>query len=164
IGGSRPNIACLPSKNIVQSAKVASYFWRSEEFGIGKENCTIQMIAVRERKRRMVRELIEVHQANYKSSGAELIMGTGRVTCPKTIEVSLSEGGKRLLYRDKVIISTGSRAKIDSIPGLQEANPLTHVQALELDRVPAHLLILGGGYVGLEFAQAMRRFGSKVTI
>ena len=164
VGGSCPNIACLPTKNVIQCAKVASYFFRSEEFGISKENCQINMAAVRERKRRMVAGLVDMHLANFKASGAELIFGTGRFTGPKTIEVALSEGGTRVLSGQKIMISTGSRATIVSIPGLAEANPLTHIEALELDYLPSHLIILGGGYIGLEMAQAMRRFGARVTI
>src|SRR6266550_4566440 len=88
VGGSCPNIACLPSKNIIHSAKVASYFQRSEEFGITRTDWKIKMSSVRERKRKMVDGLIEVHLANYKASGAELIMGSGRFVGPKTIEVT----------------------------------------------------------------------------
>jgi pyruvate/2-oxoglutarate dehydrogenase complex dihydrolipoamide dehydrogenase (E3) component len=164
IGGSCPNIACLPSKNIIHSAKVASYFFRSAEFGINKDNTRIDMAAVRERKRTMVRGLVDVHLANYKSSGAELIMGSGRFIAPKTIEVLLADGGTRALHGKKVVLCLGSRATVEPVPGLAEANPLTHVEALELDHIPEHFLILGGGYIGLEFAQAMRRFGSRVTI
>ena len=147
VGGSCPNIACLPSKNIIHSAKVASYFFRSEEFGITKDNCKIHMQAVRDRKRRMVDDLVKIHLDKFKASGAELVMGSGRFVGPKTIEVSLSDGGTRVLRGDKVIISTGSRATIEPIPGMQEASPLTHIGALELDLIPDHLLILGGGYV-----------------
>lgn len=164
IGGSCPNIACLPSKNIIQSAKVASYFFRSEEFGITKDNCKIDMAVVRDRKRQMVKGLVDVHLANYKATGAELIMGSGRFVAAKTIEVTLAEGGTRVLQGEKVIINTGTRALLERIPGLAEAKPLTHVEALELDQIPEHLLIIGGGYIGLEFAQAMRRFGSRVTV
>lgn len=164
VGGSCPNIACLPSKNIIQSAKVGSYFWRSGEFGITKDNCQIHMPTVRERKRKMVEGLIEMHLDFFRKSGAELITGSGRFIGPKTIEVSLADGGTEILYGDKIIISTGSRATIGKIPGLAEANPLTHIQALELEHIPDHLLVLGGGYVGLELAQAMRRFGSRVTV
>ena len=164
VGGACVNIACLPSKNVIQSAKVASYFFRSGEFGITKDNVQIHMEAVRERKRKMVAESLEVHLANYKASGAELIFGSGRFIGPKTIEVTLADGQKRVLRGKKVVINTGTRATIDPIPGLIEAKPLTHIEALELDRVPDHLLVIGGGYVGLEFAQAMRRFGSRVTV
>ncbi|HTX22137.1 MAG TPA: FAD-dependent oxidoreductase [Candidatus Aquilonibacter sp.] len=164
VGGSCPNIACLPSKNVTHSAKVASYFFRSAEFGISKDNTKINMAAVRERKRRMVDGLIQVHLANYKSSGAELIMGSGRFVGPKSIEVALADGGKRVLNGKKIVLNLGTRATIEPVPGLAEASPLTHIEALELDHIPRHLLILGGGYIGLEFAQAMRRFGSRVTI
>jgi pyruvate/2-oxoglutarate dehydrogenase complex dihydrolipoamide dehydrogenase (E3) component len=164
VGGSCPNIACLPSKNIIHSAKVASYLQRSDEFGITKDNWTIRMPGVRDRKRRMVDALVEVHLGRYKASGAELVMGQGRFVAPKTIEVTLAAGGTRTLRGERVIISTGSRATIDAVPGLAEACPLTHVEALDLDRLPDHVLVLGGGYVGLELAQALRRFGSRVTI
>ncbi len=156
IGGSCPNIACLPSKNIIHSAKVASYFARSEEFGITKDNWQIHMTGVRDGKRKMVEGLVDMHLANFKSSGAELLLGSGRFIAPKTVEVSLPDGGSRFLHGENVIISTGSRATIEPIPGLRESGPLTHIEALELDHLPEHLLIVGGGYIGLEFAQAMR--------
>jgi pyruvate/2-oxoglutarate dehydrogenase complex dihydrolipoamide dehydrogenase (E3) component len=164
IGGSCPNIACLPSKNVIHSAKVASYFRRSEEFGITKEGWKIDMSAVRARKRKMVDGLIEMHRGKYMASGAELVMGNGRFVAPRTIEVALSAGGKQTLRGKTVIINTGSRARIDDTPGLRESTPLTHIEALELDHIPGHLIVLGGGYVGLELAQAMRRFGSRVTV
>ena len=164
IGGSCPNIACLPSKNIIHSAKVASYFQRSGEFGVTKDNWKIDMAAVRERKRKMVAGLVELHLELYKNSGAQLIMGSGRFVAPKTIEVTFAEGAKRLLRGKRVVLNTGTRATIDPLPGLMEAGPLTHVEALELDRVPEHLLVIGGGYVGLELSQAMRRLGSRVTL
>jgi pyruvate/2-oxoglutarate dehydrogenase complex dihydrolipoamide dehydrogenase (E3) component len=91
-------------------------------------------------------------------------MGSGRFIGERTLEVALLDGGNRTLRGDRVFLDTGTRATIDATPGLAEALPLTHVEALELDIVPEHLLILGGGYVGLEFAQALRRFGSRVTI
>jgi pyruvate/2-oxoglutarate dehydrogenase complex dihydrolipoamide dehydrogenase (E3) component len=164
IGGSCPNIACLPSKNIIHSAKIASYFSRSEEFGITKDNWRVNMTGVRDHKRKMVDGLIEMHLANFKASGAELLMGSGRFTGSKTIEVTLPGGGSRTLRGENVVISTGSRATVAPIPGLIESRPLTHIEALDLDHLPEHLLIIGGGYIGLELAQAMRRFGSKVTI
>ena len=164
VGGSCPNIACLPSKNVIHSAKVASYFRRSEEFGIPKKNFAVDMRAVRERKRRMVSHWNDVYFDNYKKSGAEFILGSGRFVGPRTIETMLPDGTTRQLHGRNVIINTGTRAARESVPGLAEAQPLTHIEALELDQLPEHLLVIGGGYVGLELAQAMRRFGSKVTV
>ncbi|HEY5253201.1 MAG TPA: FAD-dependent oxidoreductase [Acidobacteriaceae bacterium] len=164
IGGSCPNIACLPSKNIIHSAKVASYFRRSKEFGITSDGFSIDMAAVRERKRNMVRGLNEMYMENYRNTGAEFILGTGRFLAPKTVEVTLADGTTRQLRGANIIVSTGTRAALDAVPGLLEVKPLTHIEALELDEVPGHLLVIGGGYVGVELAHAMRRFGSKVTI
>ncbi len=164
IGGSCPNIACLPSKNIIHSAQVVSYNRRSAEFGIPVRDVNVDMSVVRERKRRMVSALNELYLENYRNTGAELIFGEGRFVGPKTLEVRLEDGTTRRLLGKNVIVSTGTHAAMGSIPGLAEAQPLTHVEALELDRVPEHLIVIGGGYIGLEFSQAMRRFGSKVTV
>lgn len=164
IGGSCPNIACLPSKNIIHSAKVASYFQRGHEFGIAHDGFTIDMSGVRDRKRKMVSGMNEMYLENYKNTGAELILGTGRFIAPRTVEVFLPNGTTRQLRGANVIVSTGTRATIGAVPGLAEARPLTHIEALELDRVPEHLLVIGGGYVGVELAQAIRRFGSKVSV
>lgn len=159
-----PNIACMPSKNIIDSAKVASYLRRSEEFGIAKRDFTVNMSVVRERKRKMVSLWHNVYLGNYKKTGAEFILGSGRFIAPKTLEVTLPNGTTRRLRGTNVIINTGTRAALESIPGLAEARPLTHIEALELDEVPSHLIVFGSGYVGLEFARAMRRFGSKITV
>ena len=164
IGGSCPNIACLPSKNIIHSAKIASYVRRSEEFGVPKQEFTVNMHAVRERKRSMVSGWNAVYLDNYKKSGAEFILGSGRFIGPRTLEVTLPEKATRQLRGTNVIISTGTRAVLDETPGLVDSQPLTHIEALELDDLPEHLLVIGGGYVGLELSQAMRRFGSKVSL
>src|ERR1700729_2280499 len=164
IGGSCPNIACLPSKNIIHGAKVASYVRSSKDFGIASNGFTVDMAKVRARKRKMVTGLNDMYLDIYKNTGAQLIFGSGRFIAPRTLEVTLSDGTKRQLRGTNVIISTGTRAALPPVPGLIDAQPLTHVEALELDEVPKHLLVLGGGYVGLELSQAMRRFGSKVTL
>src|SRR5580658_7715528 len=113
VGGSCPNIACLPSKNIIHSAKVASLFYRSNEFGISKENVRINMAAVRERKRKMVQNLVDSFRDHYfTKSGAELVMGTGRFVGPKTIEVALNDGGTRTFRGKSVAINTASRSAV----------------------------------------------------
>src|ERR1700688_1410259 len=164
IGGSCPNIACLPSKNIIHSAKVVDYFRRSNEFGIAHDGFTIEMSGVRDRKRKMVVGLNEMYMENYRKTGAEFILGTGRFVAPRTVEADLLDGSTRQLHAKNVIVSTGTRASLEAIPGLAEAQPLTHIEALELGQVPEHLLVIGGGYVGVELSQAIRRFGSKVTV
>jgi pyruvate/2-oxoglutarate dehydrogenase complex dihydrolipoamide dehydrogenase (E3) component len=164
IGGACPNIACLPSKNIIHSAKVASYFRRSKEFGITHDGLAVDISEVRERKRSMVSGLNEMYLENYKKTGAELIFGIGRFIAPRTVEVTLPDESRRQLRGTNVIVSTGTRATLGVIPGLAEAQPLTHIETLELDVVPEHLLVIGAGYVGVELSQAMRRFGSKVTL
>src|SRR5215831_9121855 len=118
VGGSCPNIACLPSKNIIHSAKVASYFRRSEEFGIPKRNFAVDMSAVRGRKRSMVSYWNNVYLDNYKKSGAEFILGSGRFVGPKTIEAILNDGRTRRFRGKNVIINTGTHAVLDPVPGL----------------------------------------------
>src|SRR6202167_1569880 len=164
VGGACPNIACLPSKNIIHTAQIAHYVRTSEEFGISVEGFIVKMPAVRERKRRMVQGLVDTHLDLYRRSGAELIMASARFVGPRLVGATLSDGTIRLLRGKNVIIGTGTHAGVDDTPGLREANPLSHVEALELDVIPEHVIVLGGGYVGLEFAQAMRRFGSRVTV
>jgi pyruvate/2-oxoglutarate dehydrogenase complex dihydrolipoamide dehydrogenase (E3) component len=164
IGGSCPNINCLPSKNEIWSAKVADLVHHAAKFGMVMGRPAIDMERVRQRKRDMVEGLVAMHLERYKASGAELVMGTGRFVAPKTLEVKLNEGGTRLLNGERVFLNLGTHAAIPPIPGLADARPLTNIELLELDRLPEHLIVLGGGYVGLEFAQAYRRFGSHVTV
>src|SRR5258708_1933433 len=164
IGGSCPNTNCLPSKNEIWSAKVADLVRHADRFGIVTGSTATDMKRVLARKREMVDGLIAMHLDRYKASGAELIMGTGRFIASKTIEVQLNDGGARVLTGDHVALNLGTHATIPDIPGLVAAVPLTNVETLELDRLPDHLIVLGGGYVGLELAQAYRRFGSRVSI
>jgi pyruvate/2-oxoglutarate dehydrogenase complex dihydrolipoamide dehydrogenase (E3) component len=164
IGGSCPNTNCLPSKNEIWSAKVADLVHHASHFGTVTGPTSTDMKQVQARKRGMVENMIAKHLDLYKSSGAELIMGTARFVAPKTVEVALNDGGTRVLTGDRVALNLGTHATIPDIPGLVAAAPLSNVELLELDRLPAHLIVLGGGYVGLELAQAYRRFGSRVSI
>ena len=164
IGGSCPNVNCLPSKNEIWSAKVSYLVHHAAEYGAATGPVAIDMARVRQRKREMVEGQIAAHLANYKASGSELIMGAGRFVAPKTLEVRLNDGGTRTLAAQRIFINVGTHAAIPGIPGLEAARPLTNVEALDLDYLPSHLIVLGGGYVGLELAQAYRRFGSRVTV
>jgi pyruvate/2-oxoglutarate dehydrogenase complex dihydrolipoamide dehydrogenase (E3) component len=164
IGGSCPAVACLPSKNELWSARVAHLVQNAAQFGTMVTTVKTDMRKVRSRKQDMIDREVEFHLGAYKSSGAELIMGNGRFVGPKTIEVALNDGGTRLLTSNEVVVNVGTHAAIPDIPGLEAARALTHIEALELDYLPSHLIVLGGGYVGIEMAQAYRRFGSRVTI
>ncbi|NPT47973.1 mercuric reductase [Paraburkholderia sp. 1N] len=164
VGGSCPAVACLPSKNEIWSARVAHLVRNASHFGVKTGAVTIDVGEVLARKRGMIEREVAFHLGAYQSSGASLVMGSGHFVGPKTIEVQLNEGGTRLLSADEIIVNVGSHAAIPAIPGLEAAKPLTHIGALDLDYAPAHLIALGGGYVGVELAQAYRRFGSRVTI
>jgi pyruvate/2-oxoglutarate dehydrogenase complex dihydrolipoamide dehydrogenase (E3) component len=164
IGGSCPNIACMPSKNVVHSAKVAELVRHAAEYGLRTGASTTDMDGVRQRKREMVHGMIAIHQTRFAANNLDVVLGNGRFVARKTIEVRLKEGGTRQLEEERVFLNLGTHATIPKIPGLADAEPLTHIEALELGRLPAHLIVLGGGYAGLELAQAYRRFGSRVTI
>jgi pyruvate/2-oxoglutarate dehydrogenase complex dihydrolipoamide dehydrogenase (E3) component len=164
VGGSCPNVACLPSKNVIQSAKTVSLVDPERGLGIVTGDVRVDMAAVARRKWKMVNGLVEAHLANFRASGAELVTGEACFTGSKTIDVSLNAGGTLQLTGDRIFINVGTRARIPDVPGLAYSRPMTHVEALNLEHLPEHLIVVGGGYVGLEFAQAMRRFGSRVTI
>ena len=164
IGGSCPNIACLPSKNIIHSAKVKSLAGRASAFGVTSGSIQTDMKAVQQRKRTMVESLIKVHVDRYEAAGVDLIMGSARFVAPKSVAVHRDGVDTRVISGERVFLNLGTRASLPDVPGLIDAAPMTHIEVLELERVPEHLIVLGGGYVGLELAQAMRRFGSAVTV
>jgi pyruvate/2-oxoglutarate dehydrogenase complex dihydrolipoamide dehydrogenase (E3) component len=164
IGGSCPNIACLPSKNVIRSAKANWFARHGAEYGIQSGPVSTDMKGVLNRKRKMVEAEVQAHLDRFKATGAELVRGEARFVAPKTVAVQLNEGGRRMITGDRVFLDLGAGAAIPDIAGLAAARPMTHVEALDLDRLPGHVIVLGGGYVGLELAQALRRFGSEVTV
>jgi len=163
VGGSCPNINCLPSKNEIVSAKVADIVRHASHFGTDVTSARINMPKVLARKRKMVEAEIAAHRQMYRETGAELVMGEARFVAPKTVEVKLEDGGTRQMSGERVFLNLGTRPSIPPIPGLPDA-AMTNIELLELDRAPAHMVVLGGGYIGLEFAQAYRRFGSRITL
>lgn len=164
VGGSCPHVACMPSKNEVWSARVAYLARNAAQFGTITGPVKTDMARVRRRKQDMIDREIDFHLGAYETSGAELIMGSGRFLGPKIIEVALNDGGSRAVTGSQVVLNLGSHAAIPSIPGLETARAMTHIEALELDYAPSHLIVVGGGYTGIELAQAFRRFGSRVSI
>jgi pyruvate/2-oxoglutarate dehydrogenase complex dihydrolipoamide dehydrogenase (E3) component len=163
IGGSCPNIACLPSKSVIHAANLAHEARMTNKHGLeipGAQSLKSNLQVVKKRKSEMVKA-VNGFQDLFEKFDVELIHGEGRFVSPTLIQVS----GGRLLTAKNIVICTGSRAVVDaSIPGLVEARPMTHIEILDLEVLPSHLVIIGGGYVGLEFAQAYRRFGSEVTV
>jgi len=164
IGGSCPNVACLPSKNVIRSAKANWFARHGAEYGIQAGPVSTDMRGVFNRKRKMVEGEVQFHLDRFRTTGAELIKGQARFVAPKTVEVHLNDGGSRTITGDRVFLDLGSRAAIPDVAGLADAKPMTHVEALDLERLPEHVIVLGGGYVGLELAQALHRFGSAVTV
>src|SRR5262245_51033573 len=128
VGGSCPNIACLPSKNEIWSAKVADFLHHAAQFGVVTGSVAVDMGKVRQRKREMVEGLVALRLELYRKSGAELIMGDGRFVAPKTLEVRLRDGGTRVLTGERVFLNVGTRATIPPIAGLADARPLTHIE------------------------------------
>ncbi len=164
VGGSCINYGCTPTKTLVASAAVAHRARRSDDYGIRTGPVKVEMPAVRQRKREIVESFRASNRQRVLDAGATLIKGVGRFTGSDTVVVDLNEGGTRVLEADKVFINTGQRPRIPQLNGLEEVPYLDSTSAMELGEVPAHLLIIGGGYVGLEFGQMFRRFGSEVTI
>src|SRR5215469_1462256 len=143
IGGSCPNINCLPSKNEIWSAKVADLLHHAARFGMVTGPVGVDMARVRQRKREMVEGLVALHLDLYRKSGAELVLGDGRFVAPKTLEVRLNDGGTRLLKGERIFLTLGTRATIPPTAGLADAAPITNIELLELGRLPAHLIVLG---------------------
>lgn len=164
IGGSCINVACIPTKTMVESAKVAELARRTTGFGIRAAFDRADPIGIRDRKRAVVAEMVGRNQANFDRSGMTLLIGTARFTGPRSLEIRLRDGGVRELTADEVFLNTGTRPALPPISGLADAQPLHSESVQELDRLPEHLVVLGGGYVGCEFAQMFRRFGSRVTV
>lgn len=165
IGGGCINVACIPTKTMVASANVANTVRHSAAYGINTALPTVDLAAVIQRKRTVVQAMRSTNLRNLQTPlGDGLIIGTARFVAPKTIEVTTAEGSTRLLSAERLFINTGTRPLIPSVPGLTEAGFLTSESLMELEDLPEHLLVFGSGYIGLEFAQMFRRFGSRVTV
>lgn len=163
IGGSCINVACIPTKTLVRSAGVADLARRAGAFGIETGGVSVAMDRVAARTAEVVSGMVAANAQAFAASGFELAIGWGRFVEPRVIEVP-GEAGTRRLTGERIYLNLGTRAAIPAVPGLREAGPLTHVEALRLDRLPAHLLVVGGGYIGMEMAQAFRHLGAAVTI
>src|ERR671910_3845458 len=164
VGGTCINWGCTPTKTMIASAKVAYLDHRSADYGVENGPVTIDMTKVRKRKREIVESFRDGGERRLRIAGVDLIPGEASFAAPRELEVRLSEGGTLRLTADNVFINVGARPVNPPVEGLDGVPTLNSTTIMELDEVPEHLLVLGGGYVGLEFAQMFRRFGSEVTI
>jgi pyruvate/2-oxoglutarate dehydrogenase complex dihydrolipoamide dehydrogenase (E3) component len=165
VGGTCVNVGCTPTKTMVASARVAYLARRAAEYGVCCGPVAVDMTQVRQRKQTIVDDFRTGGQRRLeKAENVELIFGQGRFTAPKVVEVTLKAGGARALTADAIFINTGARPARPAIDGLDSVDALDSTSIMELGALPEHLLILGGGYVGLEFGQMFRRFGSTVTV
>ena len=162
IGGSCINVACIPSKALIRSAQARASVDRAGDYGT-KADARLDMARVAERTAGVVASMVALNRRAFDASGLELVLGWGRFVGPRVIEVA-TEIGPRRLTAPAIYLNLGTTAAIPPVPGLSEAAPMTHVEPLSLDALPAHLLVLGGGYIGLELGHAYRRLGAEVTI
>jgi pyruvate/2-oxoglutarate dehydrogenase complex dihydrolipoamide dehydrogenase (E3) component len=163
-GGTCVNVGCTPTKTMVASARVAYLARRSADYGVQTGPVSVDMAAVRQRKRAIVQSFRSGSQQAVERGGVHLLMGAAHFTGPRSVEVRLNSGETRQLSADTIFIDTGDRPAIPPLPALDTVPFLDSTTIMELDAVPEHLLILGGGYVAVEFSQMFRRFGSQVTI
>ncbi|HWC76598.1 MAG TPA: mercuric reductase [Blastocatellia bacterium] len=165
IGGTCINVGCTPTKTMVASGRVAYLASRSADYGVHTGPVTVSLSEVRRRKQKVVDEFREGSlRGVQKTPGLDFITGEARFTGPDTIEVRVNSGENRILNAKSIFINTGGRPSLPSGPGLDRVPVLDSTSIMELDDVPEHLIVLGGGYIGLEFGQMFRRFGSKVTV
>ena len=165
VGGTCINEGCTPTKTMVASARVAYLARRAADYGVHTGPISVDMTVVRKRKRDIVESFRSGSQRRIESTpGVDLLMGESYFVEPKVVEVRLNTGETRRLSAGTIFINAGDRPSKPSIEGLEQVHTLNSTTIMELDTVPEHLLVLGGGYVGLEFGQMFRRFGSQVTI
>ncbi|STY30403.1 oxydoreductase [Legionella wadsworthii] len=168
IGGTCINVACIPTKTLVQSAKIAHYCRTASKYGIEATLNPVDFKAVRARKESVVNVMREANLKQFLDSGMDFMLGRGHFVGPKTIEVKLTSprDNQNILEitADKIFINTGALPFIPPIPGLDKIKYHTNDSLMNVEQVPKHLLIVGGGYIGLEFAQLFHRLGSEVTV
>ena len=165
VGGTCINEGCTPTKTMVASGRVAYLARRGADYGVHTGDITIDMERVRQRKRDIVNSFRNGGQSRIeKTANLELIFGEASFSGPKSLLVRLRNGSERQLTAEKIFINAGARPSVPNIEGLKEVAFLNSTSIMELNTVPEHLLVLGGGYVGLEFGQMFRRFGSRVTL
>ena len=164
VGGSCINYGCTPTKTMVASARIAHLARRAADFGVGTGAVSVDMAAVRARKQKIVERFRAGSQRGLETTeGVDLLLGHATFEGPRALKVT-NDAWTRHLEAELIVINTGARPASPDLPGLRGPRVLDSTAILELDELPEHLLIIGGGYIGVEFAQMFRRFGSRVTL
>jgi pyruvate/2-oxoglutarate dehydrogenase complex dihydrolipoamide dehydrogenase (E3) component len=164
VGGTCVNEGCTPTKTMVASGRVAYLARRGGDYGVRTGEVAVDLGRVRQRKRAIVDDFRSGGERGLAKAGVELIMGEASFSQPHTLDVRLNDGGVRQVSADTIVLNTGARPALPKLPGIERVSVLDSTSIMELDAVPEHLIVLGGGYIGLEFGQMFRRFGSQVTI
>jgi len=165
VGGTCVNEGCTPTKTMVASARVAHLARRAGDYGVRTGPVTVDMARVRQRKQEIVESFRGGNRQRIDGTeNLDLLLGEARFVGPKQIDVKLNDGRTRRLTAEKIVINAGARPRVPALPGIEDVPYLDSTAIMELDQVPEHLLVIGGGYIGLEFGQMFRRFGSRVTI
>ncbi|MFD9655786.1 dihydrolipoyl dehydrogenase family protein [Streptomyces mirabilis] len=180
IGGTCINVACIPTKALVASARAVRVLARARELGLVAEAPSadaavappadaelaplVSTELLRAHKNGVVQGMIAINHKQFLESGMDFVLGQARFIAERTVEVALNDGDTRVLRGADTVINTGTEPRIPDIPGLREAGFLTSETLLGLERLPARLIVIGGGPIGLEFADMFAAFGSQVTL
>ncbi|WP_234545058.1 dihydrolipoyl dehydrogenase family protein [Streptomyces shenzhenensis] len=164
IGGTCINVACIPTKSLVTSARLARRAAAANSLGLSVGKPEVDLDLLRSHKEGVVADMVDLNLRQFLDSGMDLVLGTARFVAERTVEIDLNDGGRRVVRGAEVVINTGTVPHLPSVPGLADMNPLNSETIMRLERVPERLVVIGGGYVGLEFAQMFAAFGSRVTV
>jgi len=165
VGGTCINVGCTPTKTMVASARIASLARRGAEYGVHTGPISVDMQAIRQRKQGIIKGARLAFESRIEATqGLDLLLGEARFLAPKTLEVHLKDGETREITAPQIFINTGARPEQLAIKGVESVSVLDSTTIMDLDTLPEHLFIIGGGYIALEFGQMFRRFGSQVTL
>ncbi|MFC9291685.1 dihydrolipoyl dehydrogenase family protein [Streptomyces sp. NPDC057052] len=164
IGGTCINVACIPTKSLVTSSRLVRRAAAAQSLGLSLSRPKIDLPLLRSHKEGVVADMVDLNHRQFLDSGMDFVLGTARFVAERTVEIALNEGGRRIVRGADTVINTGTVPHLPSVPGLADAEPLTSETIMMLERIPERLVVIGGGYVGLEFAQMFTTFGSRVTV
>jgi pyruvate/2-oxoglutarate dehydrogenase complex dihydrolipoamide dehydrogenase (E3) component len=164
IGGTCINVACIPTKSLVTSARLARRAANAQSLGLSLGTPEVDLDMLRSHKEGVVADMVNLNHHQFLDSGMDFVLGTARFVAERTVEIDLNDGGRRVVRGADVVINTGTVPHLPSVPGLADVEPLNSETIMRLERIPKRLVVIGGGYVGLEFAQMFAAFGSRVTV